>query len=148
MFAQGDLALAGNAVDYRADFGSPALSALTSALDRLIAATDVVADAVRRHDRIALVAANEKADALVGEVNRCNSALTDDDRAVLDAVGVPARCERLGSAARRNALLIEQAWAVDAALMRLLLGIGKVGADGAVGGYSSNPGPSYVDRQA
>jgi hypothetical protein len=45
-------------------------------------------------------------------------------------------------------LLIEQAWAVDAALMRLLLGLGKVGSDGSVGGYSSNPGPSYVDRQA
>jgi hypothetical protein len=148
MFAQGDLSLAGNAVDYRADFGSPALSALTSALTRLLAASDGVAEAVRRHDRIALISANEQADALVGEVNTLNAALTDIDRAMLGAVGVPDLCERLGVNARRNALLIEQAWATDAALMRLILGVGKVGADGTVGQYSSNPGPSYVDRQA
>ncbi|HEX7490706.1 MAG TPA: hypothetical protein VF337_03265 [Candidatus Limnocylindrales bacterium] len=148
MFAQGDLTRAGNAVDFRADFGTPTLSALTAALDRLVAASDGVAEAVRRHDRLALVSSNEQADALVGEINRLNSTLTDEDRALFGVVGVPALCERLGSSARRNALLIEQAWAVDAALMRLLLGLGKVGSDGSVGGYSSNPGPSYVDRQA
>jgi hypothetical protein len=148
MFAQGDLTLAGNAVDFRADFGTPALSALTAALSRLVAASDGVAEAVRRHDRLALISSNEQADALVVEINRLNSTLTDEDRALLGVVGVPALCERLGASARRNALLIEQAWAVDAALMRLLLGLGKVGSDGSVGGYSSNPGPSYVDRQA
>ena len=148
MFAQGDLTLAGNAVDFRADFGTPALSALTNALSRLVAASDGVADAVRRHDRLALVGCNEQADALVGEVNTINASLADSDRALLGVVGVPALCERLAASARRNALLIEQAWAVDAALMRLLLGLGKVGSDGSVGGYSSNPGPSYVDRQA
>ena len=148
MFAQGDLTLAGNAVDFRAAFGTPALSALTAALGRLVAASDGVAEAVRRHDRLELIRCNEQADALVGEVNRLNSALTDEDRALLGVGGVSALCERLAACARRNALLIEQAWAVDAALMRLLLGLGKVGSDGSVGGYSSNPGPSYVDRQA
>jgi|ERR1035437_442289 hypothetical protein len=148
MFAQGDLTLAGNAVDFRADFGTPALSALTIALSRLVAASDGVADAVRRHDRLALISCNEQADALVGEVNRLSSSLTVEERSLLRVVGVTALSERLGECARRNALLIEQAWAVDAALMRLLLGLGKVGSDGNVGGYSSNPGPSYVDRQA
>ena len=148
MLAQGDLTPAGIAVDYRGDFGTPALSALTAALSRLVAASDGVAEAVRRHDRLGLISCNEQADALVGEVNRLNSSLTDEDRALLGVVGVPALCERLSVGARRNALLIEQAWAVDAALMRLLLGLGKVGPDGNVGGYSSNPGPSYVDRQA
>jgi hypothetical protein len=148
MFAQGDLTLAGNAVEFRADFGTPALAALTAALSRLVAASDGVAEAVGRHDRLALIRCNEQAEALVGEVTRLNSYLTDEDRALLGAVGVPSLCERLGACARRNALLIEQAWAVDAALMRLLLGLGKVGSDGSVGGYSSNPGPSYVDRQA
>jgi hypothetical protein len=148
MFAQGDLTPAGIAVEYRADFGTPALSALTAALDRLIAASDAVAEAVRRHDRKALVSSNEQADALVGEVHRLNSALTDEERALLGAVGISALCERLGACGRRNALLIEQAWATDAALMRLILGLGKVGADGSIGGYSSNPGPTYVDRQA
>jgi len=67
---------------------------------------------------------------------------------MMAAVGIPGLSERLAAGSRRNAYLIEQAWAVDAALMRLLLGLGKVGADGAFGGYASNPGPTYVDRQA
>jgi hypothetical protein len=67
---------------------------------------------------------------------------------MLGEFGVPGLCARLADGARRNAYLIEQAWAVDAALMRLLLGLGRVGADGTVGGYSVPPGPTYVDRGA
>src|ERR1035437_3112582 len=119
-----------------------------SSMSRLVAVSDGVAEAVRRHDRIALTSCNEQADALVGEVNGLNAALTDEDRSLLGKIGVAALCERLAAGARRNAYLIEQAWAVDAALMRLLLGLGKVGADGAIGGYASSPGPTYVDRQA
>ena len=148
MLAPGDLEFAGNAVDYRAGFGSTELSALTTALGRLIAASDGVADAVTRHDRIALMRCNEQAEPLIEEVNRLTATLTDEDRAVLGEVGVTALCERLAAGMRRNAYLIEQAWAVDAALMRLLLGLGKVGADGTVNGYSANPGPAYVDREA
>jgi hypothetical protein len=66
----------------------------------------------------------------------------------LPAYGIPALCERLAAGARRNAYLIEQAWAVDAALMRLLLGLGKVGSDGTIGRYAASSGPTYVDRQA
>lgn len=148
MLARGESELAGNAVDYRASFSSPELSALTIALGRLVEASDGVADAVTRHDRLALTISNERADALVDEVNRLTGALSDEDRLLFGEVGVTALCERLAAGARRNALLIEQAWAVDAALMRLLLGLGKVGSDGAVNGYSSNPGPAYVDREA
>jgi hypothetical protein len=148
MFAPGDLEFAGNTVSFRASFASPELSQLTTALTRLVAASDGVADAVTRHDRIALIRRNEEADALVEEVNRLTAALTAEDRELLGEVGVTALCERLAVGARRNAYLIEQAWAVDAALMRLLLGLGKVGPDGLVGGYAANPGPTYVDRQA
>jgi hypothetical protein len=148
MFAPGDREFAGNAVIDRASFGSPELYALTNALNELVGVSDGVADAVGRHDRIALTTCNEQAEALVEQVGRLNSALTDDDRSLLGDVGVPALCDRLAAGARRNAYLIEQAWAVDAALMRMLLGLGKVGSDGSVGGYSSNPGPSYVDREA
>jgi len=148
MFAPGDREFAGNAAARRGGFGSPELTALATALTSLVAASDGVAEAVQRHDRLALIRANETADALVDEVNRLAAALTDGDRMMLGEYGVPALCERLAAGARRNAYLIEQAWAVDAALMRLLLGLGKVGSDGSVGGYSSNPGPSYVDRQA
>ena len=65
MLAPGDLEFAGNAASYRADFGSPALSALSAALGRLAAASDGVADAVTRHDRLALTRCNEQAEALV-----------------------------------------------------------------------------------
>jgi hypothetical protein len=91
---------------------------------------------------------NEQAEPLVDEVNRLTATLTEEDRAVLGETGVTALCERLAAGMRRNARLIEHAWAVDAALMRLLLGLGRVGADGAVGSYSANPGPTYVDRGA
>ena len=148
MFAPGDREFAGNAVDYRASFGSTELSALTNALGRLVAASDGMAQAVTRHDRLALIACNEQAEALIDEVNRLSAALTDEAKGVLGESDVRALCERLDAGARRNAHLIEHAWAVDAALMRLLLGLGKVGADGTVGAYSANPGPSYVDREA
>jgi len=148
MFAPGDVELAGNAAGFQASFASPELSQLASALARLVAASDGVADAVTRHDRIALSRCNEEADALVDEVNRLTATLTPEDRELFGEVGVTALCERLAAAARRNAYLIEQAWAVDAALMRLLLGLGRVGPDGTVGGYAANPGPSYVDRGA
>lgn len=148
MFAPGDIDLSGNSVSFRASFASPELTALASALTRLVKSSDAVADAVTRHDRIALNRCNEEADALVDEVNRLTTALTAQDRELLGEVGITALCERLAVGARRNAYLIEQAWAVDAALMRLLLGLGRVGADGTVGGYAANPGPTCVDRQA
>jgi len=148
MLAPGDLEFAGSAVDRRAGLSSPALSALTAALGRLVAMSDGVADAVKRHDRLALDRCNEQAESSIDEVNRLTAGLTEEDRAMLGEAGVTALCERLAAGMRRNAYLIEQAWAVDAALMRLLLGLGKVGADGTVGGYSANPGPAYVDREA
>jgi hypothetical protein len=148
MFAAGDREFAGNAAVRRGGLGSPELAALVTALTSLVAASDGVAEAVNRHDRLALIRANDTADALVDEVNRLAAALSEGDRLILGEYGVPALCERLAAGARRNAYLIEQAWAVDAALMRLLLGLGKVGADGSVGGYVAPPGPAYVDRGA
>jgi hypothetical protein len=67
---------------------------------------------------------------------------------MLADAGVPALVARLSAGARRNAFLIEQAWAVDAALIRLLMGVGRIGPDGTVGGYSANPGPACVNRDA
>ena len=148
MLTPGDREFAGSAVLDRDSFGSPELSALTLALSRLAAASDGVADAVTRHDRLALVSCTEESDTLVEEVGRLNAVLSDEERAMLPRVGVPELCSRLAAGARRNAYLIEQAWATDAALMRLLLGLGRVGADGNLSGYSANPGPTYVDRGA
>jgi hypothetical protein len=148
MFAPGEREFAGNAAAYGASPGSPELYALTSALGRLATAADGATDAVTRHDRLALIRANEVAEALIDEINGLAVSLTPADRAMLGELGVPALCRRLGASARRNAYLIEQAWAVDAALMRLLLGLGRVGSDGTVGGYAAPAGPTCVDRGA
>jgi hypothetical protein len=130
------------------NLGSPELTALGTALAGLLAASSSVTDAVTRHDRLALERANEQAEALLDEIRPLSAALTPLDRQLLPHSGITDICERLAAGSRRNAYLIEQAWAVDAALMRLMLGLGKVGADGSVGGYSAAPGPAYFDRQA
>jgi len=150
MFAPGE-ADHRRAEGYRAETGwapSPRLVALASALSRLQAASDGVTEALTHHDRAALEASNELAGAIVAEIGDIAGSLTDDDRADLPDTSIPALRERLGVTARRNAVLIEQAWAVDAALMRLILGGGKTSPDAAGAGYASAPGPAYVDRGA
>ena len=137
-----------NAAAYQVAPGSPALSALTSALSALVTISDEVTLAVQNHDRLALISRNERAEGLIEEVNRIGGTLTDAERSMLADAGVPALVARLSAGARRNAFLIEQAWAVDAALIRLLMGVGRIGPDGTVGGYSANPGPACVNRDA
>ncbi len=127
----------------------PRLVALASALTRLLAASDGVAEALTRHDRIALEKSNDLSTSLHNEVGQLADDLTDDERSWVDQSPIPALRDRLAVASRRNATLIEQAWAVDAALMRLILSGGRVGNErSAVSGYEATPGPSYVDRGA
>ncbi len=127
----------------------PRLVALASALTRLLAASDGVAEALTRHDRIALEKSNDLSTSLLNEVGQLADDLTDDERSWVDQSPIPALRDRLAVASRRNATLIEQAWAVDAALMRLILSGGRVGNErSAVGGYDTAPGPTYVDRGA
>ncbi len=147
MFAPGR-DFAEHAAAYPVAPGSPALSALTSALSALVTISDEVTLAVQNHDRLALISRNERAEGLIEEVNRIGGTLTDAERSMLADAGVPALVARLSAGARRNAFLIEQAWAVDAALIRLLMGVGRIGPDGTVGGYSANPGPACVNRDA
>jgi hypothetical protein len=150
VFAPGDADYR-RAEGYRADVGrapSPRLVALASALSRLLAASNGVTEALTHHDRHALEASNDLSDAIVVEIGELAGDLTDGDRAELATTSIPALREQLGIAARRNAVLIEQAWAVDAALMRLVLGAGKPAPDASGSGYGSAPGPAYVDRGA
>jgi hypothetical protein len=127
---------------------SPRLVALASALSRLLAASNGVTEALTRHDRAALEASNELSGSLVAEVGDLAAALTEQERLELGLTPIPRLREQLAATARRNAFLIEQAWAVDAALMRLVLGGGKAGQEAAGSGYGSTPGPAYVDRGA
>jgi hypothetical protein len=146
MLAPGDSELARFAAGYRPAPASPQLSALAAALSTLAGISDEVTLAVQRHDRLALDAANARSDELMSEVNRLSASLSAEDRAIIGETAIGALCERLALGARRNAYLIEQAWAVDAALMRMLVGIGKVGPDGT--GYGDMPAQQFVDRQA
>lgn len=146
MFSAGDVAPPGLAEGWL-PFSSR-VTVLRGTLESLGDASDAIADAVLRHDHDALLAANERTDRLVGELNRIGEGLSGDDVAQLPAAGVPALCERLRASARRNAYLIETAWALDAATMRLLAGLGKLAAEGGLKHYAAPQGPAYVDRQA
>ena len=146
MFAPGDRDSSRYAGGYRVGLGSPELSALTFALSALADISDEVTQAVQRHDRVALEKSNVRAEELVGQINGLASSLTDEDRASVGQTAIAALCERLAVGARRNAYLIEQAWATDAALMRLVVGVGKGGRDGT--GYGDPPAQPFVDRQA
>jgi hypothetical protein len=152
MFAPGGSELAGGDVGHRAGLDwpqlAPRLIPLVHALSRLVAVSDSVAEAVIRHDRRGLEECNERAALLLAEVERIAATLTPDERDLVDEAGIPALRERLAEASRRNAFLIEQAWAVDAALMRLLIGAGKNTSEGPASGYQAAQGPAYVDRGA
>ena len=148
MLSSRDDDLLAYASGFRASFGSIRLTALTSALSRLLSASDAVATAVQGHDHVGLLEANARSDALIGEINGLTAELTEDEREQLDEVGVTELCAQLASRARRNAFLIEQAWAVDAALTRLLASLGRINPDGFNAGYAAAPSPTYVDRQA
>jgi hypothetical protein len=142
MFAPADRDFGRPSAGYRVDPGSPQLAALVGALTGLTVITDEVTAAVQHHDRAGLERSNARAEELLAEVDRISSSLTEDERALIGETEVAALCERLAAGARRNAYLIEQAWAVDAALMRLVVGVGKEGA------YATEPAPTYMDRQA
>ena len=126
--------------------GRPA--ALVASLTELADATDELTIAVERHDLAALLAANERAEMLTARADALANALDDADRAVLDPVRILALRERLDTAARRNAYLIERAWALDAATMRLLISLGRPSADSPMSTYAAPTSATYLDRQA
>ncbi len=121
--------------------------ALTATLADLAEATDALTIAVERHDLAALIAANEQAEALTARINEIVAELTPLDKAELDRVRIAGLQSRLDVAARRNAYLIERAWALDAATVRLLMNLGRT--DGPAAGYAAAASPAnYLDRQA
>jgi hypothetical protein len=111
-------------------------------------ATDSMTSAVERHDLARLVATNERAEALAARIGELSGSLTDADRTRLDHGRMRALCERIDTAVRRNACLIERAWALDAATMRLLAGLGRVATDTPLHPYAQPSTPGYLDRQA
>jgi hypothetical protein len=132
----------------------PRASALTFALDELVDATDALTIAVERHDLVALVAASDRAEVLTVRVDSIAAELNPVDRIELDGPRIAELTDRLAVGARRNAYLIERAWALDAATMRMLVGLGQERSDGLPGerpgsGYMTAAAPAlYLDREA
>ena len=148
MFAPGDREFARYAPGHGVGTASPGLNLLSSTLTALADVSDQLTLAVQHHDRPAIERSNARAEQLLVEVGGLADSLTEGDRAFMGETGIRTLCERLAIGARRNAYLIEKAWAVDAALMRMLVGIGKVGSEGVVPGYGEPPPQTFVDRQA
>ena len=142
MLAPGGYRPSGYAPGYAQGAGSPQFGALTAALAALAEVSDSVAVAVRSHDRAALEEANARAEELLARIAELGPTITEQDRLLIDSDTLSGLAERIASGARRNAYLIERAWATDAALMRLMMGVGKEGA------YGEQPAAAYVDRQA
>jgi hypothetical protein len=127
---------------------------LTPALDELVDATDALTVAVERHDLAALIAASDRAEVLTTRVDAITAELGPVDRIELDVPRIAFLSDRLAVGARRNAYLIERAWALDASTMRLLAGLGQERPDVMPGdrpgsGYRSAVAPAmYLNREA
>lgn len=139
----------------------------TALLEALAAAGEALTDAIVHHDFDAIVAATKHAEDLVTRLNsrdaaraetrrrRIAASLVDDDPAEPEALGddVIELGTRIAITARRNAMLLERAWATDAALLRLLATAARTEAQQSVGiGYAPAPAeamPSgWLDRSA
>lgn len=111
----------------------PGAAGYVAALRELLEAADAITVAVEVHDRVALEAANARAERLAEEVGRLMAQLDPIQTADLadPGFGLGGIVGRLRAAGRRNALLIERAWALDAATTRLLAGLARGGTEGA-----------------
>lgn len=127
--------------------------ALSTALEDLADVSDTLTIAVERHDLPGLIAASDRAERLTERVAGLASTLDQVDRVELDGARIVGLRDRLSVSARRNAYLIERAWALDAATMRLLAGLGQGGADASpdrpMAAYQPTAGAVlHLDREA
>ena len=138
----------GPAVMLRAPRGPDPVDWLAEELGSLAAACDATTTAVERHDLVALMAANELAVTLTERIRERAAALTDAERARVGSDRILTLHERISRAVQRNAFLIEHAWALDAATMRLLASLGRPDPELPLHSYAPPGGPGYIDRQA
>jgi hypothetical protein len=130
----------------------PGESGETTLLAALADASDALTAAVVRHDHQAIVAATHDAEELVEQLSRLENSPHPDARPRPADVFLLAA--RIGAAARRNALLLETAWATDAAILRLLATAAKAESERASGDYGATASvdptqPSaWLDRSA
>jgi len=142
-------------------------------LEALAGAGEALTSAIVHHDLDAIVAATRDAELLMAK-------LAEQGRAVAEFAGVDAYVDadldeaprpngvpepgapdpailllgaRIGATARRNALLLEHAWATDAALLRLLATAARAEMDASRGSGYAQASPDaqpagWLDRSA
>jgi hypothetical protein len=134
--------------------GEPGEATLLAALADT---SDSLTAAIVTHDREAILNATLDAEAIVAELTRLEGATDPAARPRPADAGVVLLAARIEAAARRNALLLERAWATDAAILRLLATAARSEADAASGDYgaagmTAAPDPAqpsgWLDRSA
>jgi hypothetical protein len=85
-------------------------------LEALAEAGDALTAALVAHDLAGVTSATRAAEALVGSLDHVEA----DPARRADRKAFAALAARIGASARRNALLLESAWATDAEVLRLL----------------------------
>jgi hypothetical protein len=129
-------------------------------LEALAGAGEALTCAIVEHDLDSIVAATREAELLMARLTtggavRLAAAADGGGRTFPDAPdpSVLLLGARIGATARRNALLLEHAWATDAALLRLLATAARAGAEAASGTGYAQPTPDaqpagWLDRSA
>jgi hypothetical protein len=116
-------------------------------LEALAEAVDALTNALVAHDLAAITSVTEAAAAICERLDHLEAG---------PAAIRPARpelwplAERIGAAARRNAVLLEAAWMTDAAILRLLAAAASEQED-ASSAYQAPTAPQptgWLDRQA
>ncbi len=131
---------------------SPAVRGL---LTELLSASESLGAAVVRHDHDGIVAAVQRCERALEDMDRAAHAVPPSDASRTDGRPRPPEPESLAlrdairASARRNAYLIERAWEIDADTMRLIAGLGRQArAEGPTRAYAMPDGPSYLDTPA
>jgi hypothetical protein len=123
---------------------------LRIALGGLVEATDAMTMTVAARDLAGLAAAVERAEQITGALGRAAPVLgelRDDPRLVAAGPELAALRDRIRENGRRNAHLIQRAWELDAAAVRLLVRLVAPAGDGPAVAYAA-PAPRLLDTPA
>jgi hypothetical protein len=116
-------------------------------LEALAETGDALTAALIAHDLAGITSATHAAEALVGNLDlvEADPAARHADRKALAPLAA-----RIGASARRNAVLLESAWATDAEILRLLAtaAMEQDASDSTYGPAASTAPAGWLDRSA
>lgn len=122
--------------------GEPGEATLLAALAET---SDALTVAIVAHDREAIVAATRDAERLVEQLSSLEGSLDPDAHRTQFDADLLLLAARIEATARRNALLLERAWATEAAVLRLLAAAAKAESDAASAGYGAGAAATATD---